>query len=265
MTENKDRNFDDIAEKFAQNIYGSDKGQIRQTIIWQDLEQMLAQLRSQNPDKADDKFDVLDAGGGLAQMSQQVATLGHRVHLCDLSQEMLSIAQREIERQGLTAQYQVSCQSIQSLTPAEISKADLILFHAVMEWLADPEAVLMHLIRHMKKGAMISVLFYNQHGLVLKNIRCGNIPHILNGMPHKKRFKLQPTQGLYPEDVTRWMQQAQLTPLGKSGIRCVHDYIGDQKYMGDYTAEDVLQLEQQLCRTEPYASLGRYIHLWGQK
>jgi hypothetical protein len=34
----RDRNFDDIAEKFSRNIYGTTKGQLRQTILWQDLD-----------------------------------------------------------------------------------------------------------------------------------------------------------------------------------------------------------------------------------
>ena len=37
----QDRNFDDIAEKFSRNIYGTTKGQLRQAILWQDLEPLL--------------------------------------------------------------------------------------------------------------------------------------------------------------------------------------------------------------------------------
>ncbi|MCG6318311.1 tRNA uridine 5-oxyacetic acid(34) methyltransferase CmoM, partial [Vibrio alginolyticus] len=61
---NQDRNFDDSAHKFAKNIYGSDKGEIRQVIVWEDLQQLLATF-----DEAKQPLTVLDAGGGLAQMS----------------------------------------------------------------------------------------------------------------------------------------------------------------------------------------------------
>ncbi|HBY0210244.1 TPA: tRNA uridine 5-oxyacetic acid(34) methyltransferase CmoM, partial [Klebsiella pneumoniae] len=53
----QDRNFDDIAEKFSRNIYGTTKGQLRQAILWQDLEPLLAQL-------GPGPLRVLDAGGG---------------------------------------------------------------------------------------------------------------------------------------------------------------------------------------------------------
>ena len=61
MTE--DRNFDDIAHKFAKNIYGSDKGEIRQIIVWEDFLQILSELEADQQ-----ALQVLDAGGGLAQM-----------------------------------------------------------------------------------------------------------------------------------------------------------------------------------------------------
>lgn len=53
---NKDRNFDDIAHKFAKNIYGSDKGGIRQTIVWQDMETILAENNAKS-----EPLTVLDA------------------------------------------------------------------------------------------------------------------------------------------------------------------------------------------------------------
>lgn len=51
----QDRNFDDIAEKFSRNIYGTTKGQLRQAILWQDLDHVLAEMGPQ-------KLRVLDAG-----------------------------------------------------------------------------------------------------------------------------------------------------------------------------------------------------------
>ena len=51
----RDRNFDDIAEKFSRNIYGTTKGQLRQTILWQDLDTILATFGGQT-------LRVLDAG-----------------------------------------------------------------------------------------------------------------------------------------------------------------------------------------------------------
>ncbi|MFV0574129.1 MAG: tRNA uridine 5-oxyacetic acid(34) methyltransferase CmoM [Vibrio sp.] len=261
-----DRNFDDLAHKFAKNIYSSEKGDIRQIIVWQDVEQILNNLGHQNR-----SLLVLDAGGGLAQISQKIAQFGsqvdheHQIVLCDLSSEMLKLAQEDVHKNGLSSQFRFIHSPIQNLHEQFDEKVDFILFHAVMEWLENPQEVLNCLLNKLKPGGIASIMFYNQHGLVMKNVTCGNIPHILKGMPHRKRFKLQPQQGLWPEDVYQWIESQGFSICGKSGIRCFNDYIGNQQYMGDYEPEDVLALEQKYCRTEPYLSLGRYIHVWAQK
>ena len=63
----QDRNFDDIAEKFSRNIYGTTKGQLRQAILWQDLQPLLDRL-------GPGPLRVLDAGGGEGQTAIKVAS-----------------------------------------------------------------------------------------------------------------------------------------------------------------------------------------------
>jgi len=256
----EDRNFDDIAHKFVKNIYGSDKGEIRQVIVWEDLEQLLTAV-----DGDSRALEILDAGGGLAQMSQKLAKLGHHISLCDLSSEMLQLARQDIEKNGLLEQYRLIHSPVQDIERHLERPVDVVMFHAVMEWLADPKSALATVLEQVKPGGAASIMFYNHHGLVYKNVVCGNIPHILDGMPHRKRFKLQPQKGLKPEDVYQWIEDAGFEICGKSGIRCFSDYIGNMQYTGDYQYEDVLALEKQLCRQEPYLSLGRYIHVWAKK
>lgn len=254
----KDRNFDDLAQKFAKNIYGTGKGQIRQTVVWEDLEQILGLLNKQQP------LQVLDAGGGIGQLSQKIAALGHHVTLCDLSGEMLKLAEQEIAKQGLLEQYRLVHSSVQEIGQHLDEPVDLILFHAVMEWLSDPKSALEGLMKQVKPGGIISVMFYNYNGLLFKNLICGNLTHIEEGMPHRKRFKLQPQQGIKPEDVYHWLNAAGFEILGKTGVRTFHDYMQTVR-VGDYTFEQVLEMERKLCRQEPYLSLGRYIHVYAQK
>ncbi|MGF1690214.1 tRNA uridine 5-oxyacetic acid(34) methyltransferase CmoM [Photobacterium kagoshimensis] len=254
----KDRNFDDLAQKFAKNIYGTAKGQIRQTVVWQDLQQILAALPDDKP------LSVLDAGGGVGQLSQKLAELGHKITLCDLSGEMLKLAEQDIAKNGLLEQYRLVHSAVQDIGEHLAQKPDLILFHAVMEWLADPQQALDSLLEQVKPGGIISVMFYNYNGLLFKNLICGNLTHVEEGMPHRKRFKLQPYQGLKPDDVYQWLEEGGFQILGKTGVRTFHDYMRDTM-VGDYSFEQVLEMEQKLCRQEPYLSLGRYIHVYAQK
>ena len=65
-----DRNFDDISHKFAKNIYGTNKGKIREAIVWQELENILARYPTNKP------LTILDAGGGQGQIACRLAKLG---------------------------------------------------------------------------------------------------------------------------------------------------------------------------------------------
>lgn len=154
----EDRNFDDIAHKFAKNIYGSDKGEIRQIIVWEDFLQILSEL-----DADHQALQVLDAGGGLAQLSQKLAKLGHHVALCDLSSEMLQLAKQDIEKNGLLEQYRLIHSPVQSIGEHMDAQVDLVMFHAVMEWLVDPKTALETVLEQVKPGGIASVMFYNHH------------------------------------------------------------------------------------------------------
>ncbi|HBQ79817.1 MAG TPA: hypothetical protein DD850_11095, partial [Erwinia persicina] len=131
----QDRNFDDIAEKFSQNIYGTTKGRIRQAILWQDLDALLASF----PEGA---LSVLDAGGGEGQTGCGVAARGHQVLLCDVSQEMLSRARRLADEKGVSGNMQFAQISAQQVGQHLDKPVDLVLFHAVLEWVAEPQEVL---------------------------------------------------------------------------------------------------------------------------
>ena len=71
----RDRNFDDIAEKFSRNIYGTTKGQLRQAILWQDLDRLLETFGEQ-------KLHILDAGGGEGQTAIKMAEISSHYAIC---------------------------------------------------------------------------------------------------------------------------------------------------------------------------------------
>ncbi len=139
MSGAQDRNFDDIAEKLSQNIYGTTKGRLRKAILWQALERLLLNL-------PEVPLRVLDAGGGEGQISCDMAARGHKVLLCDLSAEMISRARHRAEKLGVSDNMQFEQVPIQSITRHLDKPVDLVLFHAVLEWVAEPETILCTLL-----------------------------------------------------------------------------------------------------------------------
>ncbi|AZI88208.1 tRNA uridine 5-oxyacetic acid(34) methyltransferase CmoM [Kosakonia sp. CCTCC M2018092] len=253
----QDRNFDDIAEKFSRNIYGTTKGLLRQAILWQDLDILLAEMN-------DGPLHVLDAGGGEGQTAIRMAQLGHHVTLCDVSLEMLKRAQAAAEEKGVSGNMHFVHCPVQDIAQHLASPVDLILFHAVLEWVADPVAVLQKLWSVLRPGGALSLMFYNADGLLMHNMVAGNFDYVQVGMPKRKKRTLSPDHPRAPAEVYRWLEQIGWQITGKTGVRVFHDYLRD-KTQQQRSFEMLLELETRYCRQEPYISLGRYIHVTARK
>lgn len=248
----RDRNFDDIAEKFSRNIYGTTKGLLRQAILWQDLDALLATLAP--------KLRVLDAGGGEGQTGCRMAELGHEVVLCDVSAEMIARARLMAVEKGVSGNMHFVHSSAQEIGQHLERPVDLILFHAVLEWVVDPQAVLASLWECLAPGGALSLMFYNANGLLMRNMFVGNFEYVLQGMKKNKKKTLSPDNPLPPEEVYHWLEQIGWQITGKTGVRVFHDYLRDKQKQRD-GFDALLELETRYCRQEPFMSLGRYIHV----
>ena len=247
----KDRNFDDIAEKFSRNIYGTSKGQMRQAILWQDLDALLAKMDA-------GPLRVLDAGGGEGQTAIRMAQLGHHVTLCDVSGTMIARAQTAAQEKGVSGNMHfVQCPA-QEITQHLETPVDLILFHAVLEWVAEPVSILQTLWSVLRPGGSLSLMFYNADGLLMHNMVAGNFDYVRAGMPKRKKRALSPDYPRVPADVYGWLEQIGWRITGKTGVRVFHDYLREKHQQYD-CFEALLELETRYCRQEPYLSLGRYI------
>lgn len=253
----KDRNFDDIADKFSRNIYGTTKGQLRQAILWQDLDTLLSQMGSR-------PLRVLDAGGGEGQTAIRMAQKGHHVTLCDLSKEMITRAQAAANEKDVSGNMQFIQCAAQDIAQHLESPVDLILFHAVLEWVADPVAVLQTLWSALKPGGSLSLMFYNADGLLMHNMVAGNFDYVLAGMPKRKKRTLSPDYPRVPSQVYGWLEQLGWHITSKTGVRVFHDYLREKHQQHD-CFDALLELETRYCRQEPYISLGRYIHVTALK
>lgn len=63
---------------------------------------------------------------------------------------------------------------------------DLILFHAVLEWVAEPQEMLRALWSVLRPGGALSLMFYNANGLLMHNMVAGNFDYVQIGMPKRK-------------------------------------------------------------------------------
>lgn len=259
-----DRNFDDLAPRFARNVYGALKGALRLAVLRRDFEAVLPQALH---NAGGQPLRVLDAGGGQGQFALQLAACGHALTLCDISSAMLALAQEEAAVQQL-ADVAFVHSSIQALA-AEVRAGvrepfDLVICHAVLEWVVDQPGLLQDLRSLVRCEGLLSLTFYNRHGLIMKNLLRGRRPPILDAAFVPSAGSLTPTRPLDPQQVLRWLDTAHWQHLCHSGIRVFHDLLLTPE--GRAMPEDTLvALELELSQQEPYRALGRYQHVLAKR
>ena len=257
-----DRNFDDLSERFSRNVYGGLKGRIRLSVLRRDFGLHLP-IPPFVPHTGQPPWRILDAGGGQGQFSIPLARAGHTLTLCDLSSKMLAQAAAEAGRQAIADRVtflQTPIQSLGESLPAQEEAFDLVICHAVLEWVLEPQTVLEHLLRWLKPGGYLSLSYYNLHGAIYKNLLRTNYRKVEQGDHGGFRGSLSPINPLYPETVDEWLAALPLERLSTSGIRVFHDYILDRAER-EKDPDKVVALELALSQREPYRSLGRYMHV----
>ncbi|MCF1430296.1 MAG: methyltransferase [Shewanella sp.] len=253
----QDKNFDSLAGKFAKNIYGTPKGEIRAAVLWRDLTDTVPAILS-------GKLRILDAGGGFGYISQKLAALGHEVVLCDISAEMLALAKEQIAASGQEINIQLIHSAIQDLNGDELGQFDLILCHAVAEWLADANSTLAGLLGMLKPDGYLSLMFFNLEAMRFHALVSGNFDYVKADFKIKKKVRLTPTHPLLSDTVAGWFDDWQLRLLCHSGIRVIHDYL-KKRLPPDFDYAQLLEMELAYARHPAYRDLGRYVHFIGQK
>ncbi|PID44731.1 MAG: tRNA uridine 5-oxyacetic acid(34) methyltransferase CmoM [Proteobacteria bacterium] len=254
-----DRYFDELADKFARKIYNNKKGEIRLGVLWQDMLTNLPGLSGGQP------LRILDAGAGMGQIALRLAELGHCVTLVEPSEKMMQYAQQHIETADVeSGKIQTCCIPIQDM-PAEWSgQFDIVVCHAVMEWLSEPFGILPKLLAMLKPGGHLSLMFYNRHSVILRNLIKGNFKKVNSGEFSGYKNSLTPTNPIEPEEVYRCLNDHGMSIKSRAGIRVFSDYLS-REVSDARSLEDTLELEKKFCHQEPWVSIARYIHLVAER
>tara|TARA_R110002167_G_scaffold84690_2_gene230142 strand:+ start:178 stop:942 length:765 start_codon:yes stop_codon:yes gene_type:complete len=247
----QDQNFDKFADKFEKNIYGSTKGRLRHELLVHHLHNYIS-------DKSM-PLEVLDAGGGTGVMTEVMLGLGHKVTLSDMSSEVLSIA-----KQKLGENINLDIQHTDILSLSNNKQFDLVVCHAVLEWLQDPFEVIDKLVDLVKPGGHLSLSFFNHDAQLFGNMLYGNFDYVEQGMTTKNIVRLSPKNPQKPKVIVSQLESLPVKIIKQAGIRCFHDYLKQpEKQISEY--EQLKQLEIQYGSTEPYLWLGKYFLIIAQK
>ncbi|RMF20136.1 MAG: methyltransferase domain-containing protein [Gammaproteobacteria bacterium] len=245
--------FDSLADAFTRKIYGSLKGQLRLQGIQRDLcEALGVSALTAVPES----LSVLDIGAGDARISSELARSGCSVTVVEPSAALMSRAR---ERFAPDARVHFEMASWEAIS-RDMAAHDLVLVHAVLEWLNSPGQVLPSLVRAVRPGGWLSVAFYNRHGIVMRNLAKGNLRKVESGDFSGMQGGLTPRHAFDPVQLQQQFETLGMEMAVWSGLRTFYDFI-PRHVRPTLEEEDICRLEARFSRMDPYRQLASYQHM----
>ncbi len=241
-----DRHFDELATRFAEKIYGGAKGAIRLAVLQADLAEAL-------PERP---LRVLDVGAGLGHMALWLAERGHHVTLAEPAEPMLAGARERFAEAGVDATFIHA--PWQELPGRFAAPFDLVICHAVLEWLAEPAAILPALHDLTAADGWLSLAFYNKDALIYRNLLKGHLRKLRKDEFAGEKQSLTPQRPLDPRELESQLA-ANWQVEHRSGVRVFHDYM-PRDFQAKAQLADLLEMELAHRRHPAFAGLGRYLH-----
>ena len=240
--------FDERAEWFDRH-YSTTRGRVRAALVLERLADILPPPPG----------TVLDVGGGSGAIAVPLATEGYHVTVLDPSSAMLDLAERHAADGGV--ELRLVPGGVEMLARLAPGPFDAICCHAVLLYLDDPGAHLAALRGVVAAGATLSLLEKNRLALAMRPglrgeyaeaIRVLDDPIATGNLGIENRSRsVDEWTGLLER--TGWRLDSWV------GIRLFSDLAPDDLDVVAY--EQLLTLEREAGRREPYRSAARLVHL----
>lgn len=249
--------FQSGADKYAAYLE-TVEGRLRLDLAFANLQEFLPLSQAES-------LRALDVGCGTGATGLRLARLGLHVTLLDCSQAMLDIAKGAAREAGVTEKIVLQHGDASQLERLFADGSfDVVICHNILEYVADPGAVLRGASRVMRDtSATLSVLVRNQAGEVLKAaIHAGDLVAAEDNLT-----ALWGQESLYGGRVRLFnrdssqamLKEASLSVTAERGVRVISDYLPAQvSRSADY--EQILALERKLGKRPDFAAVARYMH-----
>lgn len=248
-----------LAGRFVDGHYGSLRGYVRTHVIDRHLREHVAHAPAA----------VVDVGGGAGHQSIPLARDGYDVTIIDPSPAMLERARGALRREDRETAARVRL--VQSTGEAAAGKLggqrfDVVLCHGVVMYLDDPGPMLDALVGLSTPGGVVSIVAKNVEALAVRPalegewataLRMFDSERDVNGLGLETRA--DSVGGLSAE-----LERRGVEPLGWYGVRLFTDGWTPDRPADDPEA-DVLAVELEASRRDPYRRLSRLFHIVGRK
>ncbi len=253
-----DPRWDAVATEFVDH-YDSLYGQVRTHVVHRHLVEHLP----------DAPADIVDVGGGAGHQSIPLARAGYRVTIVDPSTLMLEHAARNLDRESSEVAARVrlveadGTQAPGLLAP---ERFDGVLCHGVLMYLDDPEPLVNALCELVRPGGVVSVLTKNRRTLAMRPGLTGDWPGALAGFDGERELNGLgiETRGDDVDELSALMDDRGIAPVAWYGVRLFTEGWARGRPATD-PVDEVLAVELEASRRDPYRQLSRLFHLVGRR
>lgn len=254
-----DARFRAGASRYADYLQTTE-GRLRLDLAWLNLRAALEEFEGEVKGRA------LDVGGGTGALSVRLASEGWHVTLLDSSNEMLWLARQAATRASLPERITFQEADAASLAAHFAPHTfDLVICHNLLEYVADPRALMSAISAVVRTRGLVSLLARNRAGEVM---RAAVKQHDLAQAGHALDAE-HVTESLYG-GAARLFDAASLRALADAasldvvavrGVRVVADYIPPTLTATDEDYARLSALEQRLGARPDFAAVARYTQL----
>ena len=242
--------------------YNSSGGTLRRVIRHELVDRGLAEQLSGPPAR------IVDVGGGAGQQAIPLLRRGYEVTILDSSRAMLDEARRRLAAEDQKARQlsrliEGTGEQAHEVLRGETFEA--VLCHGVLMYLEDARPMIQALSTLARPGGIVSVLTKNASALATRPAlegRYGDALSMLETDRDRGRLGVL-TRGDTVEGLSAAFAEADLTVEQWYGVRVFTDHLGDSTPGEDLP--EILELEWEGGKRDPYRSVGRFIHVIGRK
>jgi S-adenosylmethionine-dependent methyltransferase len=211
---------------------------------------------------------IADIGGGAGQVAIPLARKDYEVMILDSSRTMLREARLALASEDEAVRRRVRLVEGAGERAHKIldgEQFDAVLCHGVLPYLEDPYPLIRALATVARPGAVVSVLAKNASALAVRPALEGRYKDALAAFDADRDLGRlgAVTRGDMVAGLCGLFERDGVEPLQWYGVRVFTDHLGDR--LPDANLPDIVRLEWEAGRRDPYRHLARLIHLIGRR
>lgn len=229
--------------------------------VWPALFEQLDRLATARGNVDRSEITVLDVGGGTGGYAVPLAQCGHPVTVLDPSPDALATLRRRSVDAGVSGLVTPVLGDADLLGASdEVTAADLVLVHQILEYVDDPGQTLGRVAAAVRPGGVVSLIVQMRAGAVIGRALSGRIAEataILRD-PDGRAGRQDPLLRRFdPEGVDVLLADAGLTRVHLAGV----DLLGTLGERRSDTDARTRELDAALSVSSPYRELATTAHV----